>query len=400
MNADHRFDPRYAVVVGACLTQFTIVGLMFAYSIFFKTFEDEFGWSRTVLSAAMSLAFLVMGLLAGVMGHLGDRLGPRRVLAVTGLAYGIGYALISQVTEPWQLFVIFAVFIGLGMSTHDVVTLSTVARCFDKRRGMMTGVVKSGTAAGQMVLPVFAAFLIAAIGWRSTALALGLGAVVSLLIGAFLIGIRVKPAETSASTSGPNTGLGDAVKSRLFWTLCAIQFLFFPTLSTVPLHLPVHGMDLGLSTASAAGLLSVIAGASVVGRLAIGAFADRIGGKRGFILCLLPLIGSLAAFVVIDDPTVLFVVALCYGFGHGGLFTIVAPTVAEYFGTRSVGAIFGSIVFFGTVGGAIGPILAGRIFDMTGNYAIAFLTLAGMALLALVLVLTLPRGAQAKAQSS
>ena len=87
----------------------------------------------------------------------------------------------------------------------------------------------------------------------------------------------------------------------------------------------------------------------------------------------------------------LFAAALGYGLSHGGLFTIVAPTIAEYFGTRAVGAIFGAIVFFGTVGGAIGPILAGRIFDDTGSYAAAFLTLAGMAAAGLVLVLSLPK---------
>ena len=396
MQTSRRIDPRYAVVAGACLTQFVIVGLMFSYSIFFKTFEEEFGWSRTTLSAALSLAFVMMGLLAGVMGYLGDRLGPRLMLAINGILYGLGFALISQVSEPWQLFAIFAIFIGLGMSTHDVVTLSTVARCFDKRRGIMTGVVKTGTAAGQMVLPVLAAFLIATIDWRSAAMLLGLGGALALLFASILIGVPVKPAGPGTAAGGPDTGLGAALKSRVFWTLCAIQFLFFPSLTTVPLHLPVYGMDLGMSTARAATLLSAIAGASVVGRLAIGAFSDRIGGKRGFVLCLLPLIGGLVAFAFIDTQLALFAAALMYGFGHGGLFTIVAPTIAEYFGTRSVGAIFGGIVLFGTVGGAIGPILAGRIFDLTGSYFTAFLVLACMATLGLLLVLTLPKAITAR----
>ncbi|MEM9357369.1 MAG: MFS transporter [Pseudomonadota bacterium] len=394
MLTDNKIDPRYAVVAGACLMQFMIVGLMFSYSIFFKTFEDEFGWSRTVLSAAMSLAFLVMGVLAGVMGHLGDRFGPRVVLSVTGVAYGLGFALISQISEPWQLFLIVGIFIGLGLSTHDVVTLSTVARCFDKRRGMMTGVVKTGTAAGQMALPLLAAFLIASYDWRTAIWTLGVVAACSLVIAAFLVGLPVKPAGSNVDAGGPSTGLAAALKSRVFWTLCAIQFLFFPSLTTIPLHLPVFGMDLGMSTSRAATLLSVIAGASVLGRLVIGTFSDRIGGRRGFMLCLLPLTGGLLAFSVIDTRTALFVAALAYGFAHGGLFTIVAPTVAEYFGTRSVGAIFGGIVFFGTVGGAIGPVLAGRVFDVTGSYVIAFLTLASMATLALLLVVSLPRKAK------
>lgn len=391
MQSPNKLDPRYAVVAGACLTQFMAIGLLFAYSIFFKSFEEEFGWSRTTISAAPSLAFLVMGVLASFVGYLGDRLGPRPVLAVTGLACGAGYALISQVSEPWHLFLIFGTLIGLGMSTHDVITLSTVARWFDKRRGIMTGVVKTGTAAGQMVLPVIAAFLIATAGWRSAAITLGVGAGFFLLIAALLIRTPASSSAVLATTDAPSGGLGDALKSRVFWTLCAIQFLFFPTLTTVPLHLPVHGMDLGMTTASAASLLSVIAGASVVGRLSIGAFADRIGGKRGFLLCLLPLIASLFSFAVIDTHWWLFAVALAYGFGHGGLFTIVAPTVAEYFGTSAVGAIFGSIVFFGTLGGAIGPIIAGQIFDITGGYTLAFVTLASMASLAVLLACSLPK---------
>ena len=166
-------DKRYFVVAGACLTQFTIIGLLFSYGLFFKVFEEEFGWSRTLLSGAMSLAFLMMGVLAIFGGRLNDRYGPRIVLSITGLFYGAGFALISQVSQPWQLFAIFGLFIGLGMSTHDVVTLSTVARWFEKRRGIMTAVVKIGTAAGQATLPLLAAFLIAWIGWRDALIVLG-----------------------------------------------------------------------------------------------------------------------------------------------------------------------------------------------------------------------------------
>ena len=400
MASDKKIDPRYAVVLGACLTQFMVIGLLFSYSLFFKTFEDEFGWSRTTLSSAASLAFLVMGLLAAGLGHLSDRTGPRPVLAVTGLLHGLGFALISQVSEPWHLFLIFGLFIGLGMSTHDVVTLAAVTRWFDKRRGIMTGVVKSGTAAGQMLLPLAAAFLIADIGWRGASMALGIAAAVFLLIGALLMKTPAAPTTAATETGAPSGGLRSVMTSRVFWTLCAIQFLFLPSLTTVPLHLPVHGMDLGMSATSAAVLLSTIAGASVVGRLAIGGFADRIGGKRGFILCFLPLIAGLLALLSIDTPWLLFAAALLYGVGHGGLFTIVAPTIAEFFGTRAVGAIFGAIVFFGTIGGAVGPILAGRIFDVTGSYDPAFMTLAGMAVLGLMLVLSLPQAGRSAVQQS
>ena len=167
-------DPRYPVVCGACLTQFTIVGLMFSFGLFFDIFEEELGWSRTILSGSTSLAFLVMGLLAYFGGRLSDRFGPTVVLCTTGMLYGTGYALLSIVTEPWQLVALFGICIGLGLATHDVVTLSTIARWFGGRRGMMTGVVKVGTAVGQMVLPPLAALLMAVVGWRYAALALAM----------------------------------------------------------------------------------------------------------------------------------------------------------------------------------------------------------------------------------
>ncbi|MGI9500654.1 MAG: MFS transporter, partial [Geminicoccaceae bacterium] len=372
---------------------------LFSYGLFFKTFEIEFGWSRTVLSGCASLAFFMMGVLATGLGHLSDRLGPGPVRGVTGVFFGFGFTLISAVSEPWHLFAIFGLFIGLGMSTHDVVTLSTVARWFDKRRGMMTGVVKTGTAIGQVVVPPFAALAMASFGWRPAAILLGTLAAGLLLLAAFLMktpppapgGMAASVNAVCAPTGVSTGGLKSVLKSRVFWTLCAIQFLFLPTLTTIPLHIAVHGMDLGMSAASAAVLLSVIGASSMVGRLAVGTFSDRIGGKRGFILCFLPLIVSLLAMLKITTPWPLFAALAVYGFGHGGLFTIVAPTIAEFFGTRAHGAIFGAVVFFGTIGGALGPILTGRIFDTTGSYDPAFMALSGMAMLGLMLVLSLPQ---------
>ncbi len=394
--AETKTDPRYLIVFGACLTQFTVIGLLFSYGLFFKVFETDFGWSRAMLSGCASLTFFVMGMLAIFVGRLSDRYGPKIVLATTGILYGLGFGLISEVTEPWHLFLIFGLFISLGMSTHDVVTLSTVARWFDRRRGMMTGVVKVGTAIGQIAVPPSAALLMASLGWRSAAIVMGVIAAVLLLIAALSMKQSPSPSRAVPEAKGESLSFKEVAKTRIFWTLCAIQFLFLPSLITIPLHIVVHGMDMGMSATIAATLLSVTGAASVAGRLSIGAFADRIGGKRAFVLCFLPLIASLLAFLAIGTPWPLFAAVAVYGFAHGGLFTIVAPAIAEYFGTRAHGTIFGAIVFFGTFGAAIGPTVAGRIFDTTGSYDLAFITLAGMAVLGLGLVLSLPPGGRTR----
>ena len=289
------------------------------------------------------------------------------------------------------MFAIFGVFMGLGLSTHDVVTLSTIARWFENRRGTMSGVVKTGTALGQITIPPLTAALLLAFGWRQALVILGIAALVLLWIAAFSM---ARPPERERATPGEAAqghSFAEARKSRVLWTLCAIQFLFFPSMMTVPMHLAVHGTDLGMSTAKAATLLSVLGASSIAGRLFVGTLSDRIGGKRAFIMCFGVLLCSLLAFAGITAHGLLYVVVVCYGFCHGGLFTVVSPIVAEYFGMRAHGSIFGTILFFGTIGGAIGPIAAGWIFDTTDSYQLAFLTLAAFAAIGLALVMTLPK---------
>ena len=383
-------ERRYIVVAGACLTQFTVIGMLFSFGLLFKTFEAEFGWSRMVLSTCSALAFLAMGILAIVAGRLSDRYGPKWVLGISGALFGFGFGLISLVNEPWHLFVIFGVFIGLGMSTHDVVTLSTIARWFEGRRGLMSGVVKVGTAFGQIVLPPVAALLIVTLGWRPAVALLGVLAFVLLVIAA--LAMKIPDIRQTPNPSQDVSGLTfqQARKTRLFWQLCLIQFLFFPTLMTVPVHLAVHGMDLGMTAGRAALLLSVLGGASIVGRLVMGGGADRFGGKNAYILSFVLLLASLVGLVATSAHLPLFLIVALYGVTHGGFFTLVSPVVAEYFGMQAHGSIFGTILFCGTLGGSIGPILAGRVFDLTGSYRPSFIGLGVLALIGLVVAFYLP----------
>lgn len=382
---------RYTVVFGACLTQFMVIGLLFSYGLFMRPLEEAFGWSRTQLSVASALSVFVMGLGAIPAGRLNDRFGPRWVLGVSGLLYGLGHMLLSRVNEPWQLYLLFATLVGMGLSTHDVVTLSTVARWFERQRGIMSGVVKTGTALGQVAVPPVAALLLQALGFRPALVVLGTAAAVLLVLAALLT--RHPPALPTGPGLPERSGMSyaEAWRTRVFWTMCAVQFTFFPALMSVPLHIAVHGMDLGLSAPRAAGLLSVIGAASIAGRLTMGVLVDRIGGRAVLLICLSLLMSSLIILTGIASPNPLFGVVALYGFAHGGFFTVVSPTVAVYFGMRAHGSIFGTVLFFGTVGGSVAPILAGLAYDVTGGYGLAFGGLAAMAAVGLGLVLTLPR---------
>jgi MFS family permease len=113
---------------------------------------------------------------------------------------------------------------------------------------------------------------------------------------------------------------------------------------------------------------------------------DRIGGKRSLVICLILLNMSLVLLSVAGNMGLLFGFAVLYGFAHGGLFTVISPTVAELFGTGSHGALFGLIWFCGTLGGSIGPLLTGYLFDATGSYQIAFFILIAFGLMGLALI--------------
>ncbi|MEM7188187.1 MAG: MFS transporter, partial [Pseudomonadota bacterium] len=387
-------DPRSAIVVGALLTQFTVIGLLFTTGLFVKVFEAEFGWSRTIVSTSSSLAFVMMGIYAMAAGPLNDRYGPRLMLGTTSILFGLGFVLLSLISAPWQLFAVYAIFISAGLATHDVVTLSVIARWFEKRRGQMTGVAKSGTAVGQMCMPPLMAALIVAVGWREAVVILGTAAGIILFAAAMMMKMPPKTGEQAAGAPQTGTPFAEARRDSVFWRLCAMQLLFFPTLATVPFHIVAHGMDLGLSQPAAAILLTVIGGSSILGRLNVGTFSDRIGGRRAYVLCFVPMLAALTALLLVDWSTALFGIMLIYGFAHGGLFTVVSPTIAEYFGMRAHGAIFGVVLFFGTIGGAIGPIVAGWVFDNVGSYFYAFLMLITLIAIALALALSLPSRTQ------
>ena len=393
-----RYFYGYNIVASSFLIQCICIGAMFTYGVFFKNFQEDFGWSRAMISGASSLTYLMMGSVGMLSGALNDRIGPRIILTVSGFCVGLGYLLLSQLSEPWQLYIFYGILVGIGFSTHDVITLSSVARWFDKRRGMMTGLVKVGTGAGQLLFPLVATITIGIVGWRQAYLILGSMCLVVLILLAQPM--KRDPQEMDLCPDGdPNTdgtcpvniharsfSLGTAMHTQQFWFICIAEFAVFFCLFTTIVHIIPHARDLGLAAQTAAAVLSTIGGVSMLGRLVMGWAIDRIGGKRSLVVCLILLNTSLVLLLVAGDIGMLFIFAILYGFAHGGLFTVISPTVAELFGTGSHGALFGLIWFCGTLGGSIGPWLTGYLFDTTGSYQIAFLLLILFGLIGLALI--------------
>jgi MFS family permease len=393
-----RYFYGYNIVAAGFTIQAVSIGAMFAYGVFFKEFQIEFGWSRATISGASSLAFLIMGAAGILAGRLNDRMGPRVLLVVSGSSLGLGYLLMFRLQAPWQLYVLYGVLAGIGFSTHDVITLSTVARWFVRRRGMMSGIVKVGTGSGQLLVPLIATGLIAVFGWRNSCLFIGAVTLVALVavaqvmrrdpqgLGLLPDGVSQEHRDAAIGSEERKVPLEAAVRTRQFWIICVAEFAIFFCLLTIIVHIVPHASDLGLPPASAAGVLSTIGGVSMLSRIVMGAANDRIGGKRSLIICFVVLLCGLIWLQVAREAWMLFSFAVIYGLAHGGFFTVMSPTVAELFGTGSHGLLFGIVLFCGTLGGAFGPLMAGHAFDVTGNYRLVFFVLPALAVIGFVLV--------------
>jgi len=389
------------VIVGACFgIQAIGVGTYVSYGVFFNSLASEFGWSRAAISGASSIAFFLMGLFGIFVGRLNDKIGPRNIMAVTGFLFGLGHLLMSRLGTIWQLYLFYGIIIGIGLSSVDVIALSTTARWFVKKRGTMTGIVKIGTGAGQFIMPLVASMLITSYGWRNSYIIIGAG--VLLLLVAIAQLLKRDPSQISplpncennvsghkSGLAGEGLSLGETVHTRQFWTICAVNLSIVFCFMTIIVHIVPHAQDIKVSATKAAIVLSTIGGVSMAGRFITGIAIDRIGSKKAMILCFILLIAGLLWLQMAKELWMLYVFAVIYGIAHGGYFTTMSPIVAEFFGLNAHGVLFGIVAFSGTIGGAIGPILAGYIFDITAGYGLAFWLCTLMSASGLLLLLSL-----------
>ena len=385
----------YFIVVLTFVLMVMMWGTSYSFGVFFQPLLEEFGWTRVMTSGAFSLSLLLLSLFGLVAGKLTDRFGPKIVVTGCGFFLGLGYLLMSQVSSIWQLYLFYGVIIGIGMSTAFVPLVSTVARWFVKRRGLMTGIASSGLSIGTLIIPLVANWLISVYGWRTSYMIVGSVALVLIILAAQFL--KRDPGQIGQSAYGedewPETGdakvlglsLQEAIHTQQFWMLCVAMLCFTLGLGAILVHIVPHAVGLGVSSASAAIILAVIGGAGTVGRVIMGSACDRIGNKLSLGICFALLSVSLFWLLPAKELWLLYLCTAIFGFGYGGISAVISPTVAELFKLSSHGAILGVINIFSEGGSAIGSVLAGYIFDATGRYQVAFLVCGTMSTIGIIL---------------
>jgi len=394
-NGEHRFFYGYVVVALVFCILLVAWGIFLSFGVFFEPVLTEFGWTRAATSGASALAFVVMGLLGIIVGRLTDRFGPRLVMTGCGLFLGLGFLLMPQISAIWQLYLFYGVIIGIGMSATWVPANSIIPRWFVKRRGLMTGIVLSGNGVGVIIMPPIARWLISTYGWRVAYSVVGIIALVLIVLAAQFL--KREPSQVGQSPYGAdevkaeNSGLtargfslGEAIHTKPFWLLCAISFCIWLCVGVVMVHIIIHVTGLGISAASATSILVVIGGVSIAGRAIMGSIADRIGNKPALIVSFIIMSASFFWLVIAKEMWMLYLFGVVLGFAYGALSPLVTPLVAELFGLSAHEAIFGVTFLWGTIGEAIGPVVAGGIFDVTGGYQWAFLLCAAISIIGII----------------
>jgi len=399
-NKKPKFFYGYIIVLVGFIILVVMEGTFVSFGVFFESLLTEFGWTRAMTSGAFSLSMILIGLLMVVTGRLTDKFGPRIITTVGGISLGLGYLLMSQVSAIWQLYLFYGVMIAVGLSGGYIPLVATVSRWFVKRRGMMAGIVLAGIDAGIMIMPPLITWLISSYGWRTSYILIG--SVVLVIIIAAAQFLRRDPGqigqlpygagevnEQKSDWEGRGFSLREAMCTRQFWILFTAWLCHGFLAFTIMVHIVLHAIGLGISATSAATVLSIMGMLSIGGRVMLGGAGDRIGYKQALIIGFGLMSVAFFELIIAKELWMLYLFTAIFGFGFGGSDTLFTPMTAKLFGLVSLGVISGALVFGFTIGGAIGPVLAGYIFDVTGSYQLAFLICIAVSIIGIILVLLL-----------
>lgn len=387
---------RVRVVIAATLMQAGL-GTAYSWSVFRNPLAERFGWSL----AEVSLTFSIMILTAGFGAFLGglwlERAGPRRVAVASGVLYGVGIAMAGLAGERLALLYLgYGVVAGAGLGVGYIVPVATLVRRFPDRRGLMTGVAASSFAAGALAAVPLAARLVAALGPLDALVVLGVVVLVVIVMAGRLLpgpGEQLRrPAPGPALAVGRRAPadreltLNQAVLTWRWYAVWAVFFLsVIAGMGFVAEAAPMAQELAGMEPVPASGLVGLLFVADVMGRLLWPWASDAVGRRTVLVSIFLGQAAAFAALTQASSPLGFGLLGALVIFLYGGSSGTVPALVADIFGTRALGAVYGSILTAWGFGGLVGPLLIAATRHQTGRYtsgllAISVVMLAGAAL--------------------
>ena len=386
------------VIVGIAVTIMTLVyGIRNTFSVFFPPILAEFGWSRGDTAIMLSLNLLVYGFVAPLAGSLGDRWKPRRVMPIGIIILGLSTAGCAFASELWHFYLLFGILAPIGNALCGWPLIApALTNWFAKRRGLVLGLGQMG-AGLSFTYGLFSAFAISLVGWRSAYFVVA-GVMVALLLPLILLFFYYHPESknlkaygTAGSTAAKDPIAGEVIarepvshnwtpkqimKNYHLWLIMLANFLFWGIGCYLVLaHQVKFAVDIGYSSTFAASIFALFGIFMAAGQFST-SISDWIGREITITLAAILAIGALAALISVKDtsqPWLLYVYAVCFGWGSGLCATTVFAGAADIFHGKHFGFVVGLLLTGMGVGGVIGPWLGGHIYDISGSYISAFL---------------------------
>ena len=400
----------YGWVIVGCTMSSSVVrqtAAVATLSIFLVPMTDEFGWSRTGISGAVSLGGVLGALVAPFVGPLFDRHGSRALLVASAVAVSACCVALAGTQGLLWFYVAFGISRMMFSAPFEIGTTSAITKWFVRRRARAMSLLIMSTGVGLTILPLVVAAAIAIAGWRVGWLTLAVVAIVFGVIPQWLLLVR-RPEDIGLEPDGTRAGAEPASSARFggagetnftrtqalrtptLWLLMTYTLLVFPVQAGVSLHQAPHLIERGIAPTIAATIVSTFSLSGALSSLVFGYLGDRVPVRAA-------LAGSAALLALgaitmrgVEGPLLGYASAMLFGAGIGGILTMIPVAWANYFGRAHFGAIRG-ITLPAQVGGqAMGPLAAGVLHDLTGSYASGLAAFAVLSLLAAGVALVTP----------
>ncbi|UTR07355.1 OFA family MFS transporter [Alkalihalobacillus sp. LMS6] len=404
---------RWLIFSAAWLIIFLVASIAI-FSVFSEPMTSLHDWSPSDYSLAYSLYTLIFAIVAIFAGIIVDKYGARPLMYVGGFLFGLGWFLTGSVTTIPMLYVTFSLIAGTGAGMMYNSALVTAMRWFPDKGGKVSGFLLSSAAIGPFLLSPFSAWLIEQVGVTSAFRILG----IIFAVGIFAVGWLMKsapkgyqppgytpPQQTNGSTNIINLNWKEMLRSPIFYLLF-LTLVFASTAGTMLVSSAsvIAQVQVGMTAAAGAIIVSVSTLSNFVGRLSFGFIYDRFGSYASLSLNLIMTIAALLLMTMASNTVFFTICIILLGFAFGGLLVVFPPLTKTTFGDKNFGMNY-AIVFLGYSGGAfVGPRIATYFQETTGSFTTAYVIAAilggiGLALVALILYLNRRKARRIQASS-
>ncbi|MDH3318099.1 MAG: MFS transporter [Betaproteobacteria bacterium] len=389
------FHYGWVILACVCAAGFSRQGSAVAtLSIFVEPMTREFGWSRTAISAAVSVGGVLGALVAPAIGVFLDRNGARAVLCLAVLLTGISTLLLSFTQSLAFFFVFYCIARMSFAGPYDLGIYGSVVNWFVRRRAFATSIATLAQMSGLVAMPLIAHFVMQAADWRAAWVAIGVTVLFIGFVPTWVLhlrrpedlgqrpdGERAPHAAASATAAAPEPAFtrAEALRTPAFWLLALFTLLVYPVQSGISLHQAPLLIERGLDPTVAATAVSTFALLSALAGFAYGFWPRRVPLRFALALVGATLAASVVLMNQVHAAPLAYGAAALFGLGIGGLLTMLPIAWADYFGRSSYGAIRGVALTVQVAAQAAGPVLSGALRDASGTYSLSLATFAVLA---------------------